>query len=372
MMVLLGTGAVAIASLDSLKGPPRLLEGGPPNPEEWTLAFEETFEADSLDPTRWEIGWGWGRETSISDARIVDENVSVSGGRLRITGSSDGSVALTGGINSKDMVTFGPGSYLEARIKFADREGFHNAFWAKPNSEAWPPEIDVVEQWHDEESREPNMTSHHHLHYSASGEVGDNSTHEDIGIAYEPGDDITTHFHVYGVEWRSDRIVHYVDRAKVKEWTNWAMLQSMKRGAPLYIMLNLHINSIGTADPSEPWTEEMVVDWVRLWQTSEEDDPHYFWVRSEDNRAAQFAFRTNQGEIHLDDDDTSVKYWVSRDRTTAGGTATRTNSLPGFWFKGDIVDFAYSGPVEVFIDNEVVDPDSLVDSSTPGPPLVSY
>jgi len=42
-------------------------------------------------------------------------------------------------------------------------------------------------------------------------------------------------------------------------------------------------------------------------------------------------------------------------------------SLPGFWYDGEITDLSYSGPLDLFIDNEAVDPDSLVDPDEPGP-----
>ncbi|MFC7095832.1 glycoside hydrolase family 16 protein [Halobaculum marinum] len=367
----LGAGAVGLLGIGRAQESERPSEGGPPDPEKWTLAFEDTFDGGTLDTDNWEIGWGWGRNTSISEARIVDENVTVRDGRLVLSGGHDGSEVSTGGVNTKNKVTFGPGSYLEAKIRFADREGFHNAFWSKPNSEAWPPEIDVVEQWHDEDSPAPTRQSHHHLHYPTSAEPGDDDTHENIGVRYEPGDDITENFHVYGAEWRSDHVTHYVDRERVRRWTDETMLESMANGAPFYMMVNLHINSIGSADMDEEWTEVMEVEWVRLWRTTlSQTDRRYFWARSSGEEPAKFAFRTDGGAIELDTEDPSVDYWVSQDGTTAGGTAPRASSLPGFWFEGEVVDFAYEGPIEVFIDNEHRDPDSLVDDTTAGPPLM--
>jgi len=358
-------------ALDGLPARQGARIGGPPNEDGWSLSFEDAFGRGSLDTETWEIGWGWGRNTSISNTQIVDTNVSVVDGALRLRGSHDGPDVESGGVNTKDTLTFGPGSYLEARIRFADREGFHNAFWSKPNTEAWPPEIDVVEQWHDDGTVEPTRHTHHHLHYSSSGEPGDDSTYEDIGVAYESSDDVTENFHVYGVEWRRDRVTHYVDREVVKTWTDPTMLRAMERGAPFYAMVNLNINSVGSADTSEEWGEEMVVDWVRLWESEQPaDDRHYLWVRSTGDRPAVFAFRVNGGNIEVDTDTPDVDYWVSEDATVAGGTAPRASSLPGFWYEGEVVDFAYRGPVDLFIDDLRQDPDTLVDESTPGPPLM--
>jgi len=252
------------AGVIGLGGCNRTVQGGGLSaPGDWLLDFRDRFGGGGLDGDNWGIGWGWGRETENSPTTIAESNVTVENGRLRLAGTNDGGTIESGAIHSKNRVTFGPGSYLEARIKFATRDGFLNAFWGKPNNEAWPPEIDVVEQWYidDDSSRH----SQHHLHYSGSTEPGDDSTHESLGTSYEPGDDLGENFHVYGLEWRTDRLVHYVDGTEVSVWDDETMVTAMERGAPFYMMFSLYINKVGTADSDEPWPERMVVDWVRLW-----------------------------------------------------------------------------------------------------------
>lgn len=242
-----------------------LTRSGSVEESQWTLAFESTFDGGTLDTDHWGVGWGWGKNTTTSVTRIVPENVIVEDGKLRLRGTHDGTDVLSGTVNTKNKVTFGPGSYVEARIRFAGRRGFLNAFWAKPNSEKWPPEIDVVELWQDGSGWDDRHLSRHHLHYSQSTIPGDNSTERDIGTSHAPGDDITKNFHVYGIEWQPNHISHYVDGTKVTKFTNETMLTAMRRGAPHYLMASLNINKIGTADMSESWDEEMVLDWVRLW-----------------------------------------------------------------------------------------------------------
>lgn len=240
-------------------------EGGPENPSDWRQVFYETFE-DGLASGRWDVGWGWGRTTTTSPTRISADDVSVEDGALRLSGSLDGGRVTAGAVNTKDRVTFGPGSYVEAEIRFASQVGFLNAFWSKPNTEAWPPELDVVELWQDGSGPDDTHASHHHLHYSHSTEPGDDSTHVNRGVTFRPGDDLTSNFHVYAAEWLPDRIVHYVDGEAVRRWTDERMLAAMRRGAPFYMMLSVNIDKIGTADRSEPWDESMDVDWVRLWE----------------------------------------------------------------------------------------------------------
>lgn len=258
-----GVGVIPLSGCNFTSDDDRI--DGPVDAEHWRLAFEDTFEGGSLDTTSWEVGWGWGRNTSTSPTRITPANVNVRDGKLRLKGTHEGEEILSGGIHSKNKVTFKPGSYLEARIKFADRTGFQNAFWTKPNSEAWPPEIDVVELWQDGSIRDATSTSQHNVHYSRSTKPGDRSTYEKVGRSHNQDVDLTDEFRVYGVRWHNDRISHFVDGQRVSEFTVGPMLETAINGVPFYMMFSLNINNIGTADRSESWGEEMVVDWVRVW-----------------------------------------------------------------------------------------------------------
>lgn len=241
-------------------------EGGPPSKSEWKLVFEETFTEAALDATSWSIGWGWGTTTSTSPTRIVPENVRVADGSLRLRGTHDDGGVQSGAVNTKNKVTFGPGSFLEAKMSFAGRTGFQNAFWSKPNTEQWPPEIDIVEIWQDDNGWDDRHISRHNVHYSKSTEVGDRPTHKNVGVSYTPGGDLTEGFHTYAIEWQEDELVHYVDGKVVRKWLDGTLLTSLSKGAPFYLMFSLNIDSIGAADRTEPWPEEMIVDWVRLWE----------------------------------------------------------------------------------------------------------
>lgn len=248
--------------------------GGPPNPDDWSLAFEDQFEGDSLDTSKFEVGWGWGTTTSTTSTEIVEENVTVQDSQLRLKGTHDGDKVLSGGVNTRNTATFGPGTFFEAKLKFAQREGFHPAFWAKPTEYSWwPPEIDVVELLQNASGRDDTHTARSFLHYTQSTKPGDDSTAQRLKHFHEPGDDLTKNFHVYGCEWQNDGITIYVDGTEVKTFTNSSMLESMRQGAPFYINLTQNINVdtglneyLGTADTSQSWGEETVADWVRVWE----------------------------------------------------------------------------------------------------------
>ncbi|WP_167599520.1 glycoside hydrolase family 16 protein [Halorussus marinus] len=265
-MKLLG-GAVAVTGLSAGRNTATAVqEGGPPNRADRVIALEDRFEDGSLDSDTWETGWGWGTRTRTSPTRMVPENVTVTDGQLRLEASHEGGKILSGSVNTKNKVTVEPGSYFEAKIKFPDRDGFLPAFWAKPNDETWPPEIDVVELFQKGGGRPDTHYSHHHLHYSTSTNPGDRSTYEGMGKSYTPGDDLTQNFHVYGVDWRRDRIVHYVDGEPAMVTTDPTVLDAMAKGAPFYLMCTLEVNKIGTAPTDEEWDEQFVVDWTRVWE----------------------------------------------------------------------------------------------------------
>jgi len=87
-----------------------------------------------------------------------------------------------------------------------------------------------------------------------------------VAKTYEPGDDLTENFHVYGVDWHTDRIVYYIDREEVMRTTNSTILSAMAKAAPFYLMCSLEINHVGRADISETWNDQFVIDWIRMWK----------------------------------------------------------------------------------------------------------
>lgn len=245
-------------------------EWGPPDRSDWELTYQDRFRDDVLDKEKWGIGWGWGRTTNSSPTRIRPANVDVRDGALSLRGTHDDSGTFSGAVNTKNIVSFGPGTYIEAQIKFARRIGFLNAFWAKPVSERWPPEIDIVELFQQGTGSEETSRAYHHIHYSRSGEPSDASTYESTEASSVPGGDLTAAYHTYGLEWREDRVVPYVDGQAVHEWTDETILRALAAGGPFYLMLSLNAGKLGTPDRSEAWGEEMLVDWVRLWERDDE------------------------------------------------------------------------------------------------------
>ena len=239
------------------------IKAGSLNPDDWRLAFEDDFDGSSLDSSQWSVGFGWGDEHGSAEELIVPENVVVENGLLRLRLSDGGNRPHAGAVNTKDKVTFGPGSYAEAVIRAPGADGTITAFWSKPNSEAWPPELDFVEIPDFDGSP---TESHHTAHWSDA--TGSTRGKDDSGRAVSPGGDLSERFHTYGCEWRENRVVWYVEGEEIGRLTDADALNALAAGAPYYMMLNPHCALAGWVDsPSmNGWPKSMDVRRVSLYE----------------------------------------------------------------------------------------------------------
>ena len=266
-----GVGAAAILGGLSLGSHPAAADtaSSPLHSRDWSLALDEQFEGTSLDENRWGVGFGWGMDAENDDATVSEDNVVVDDGALRlltIHGGGGGSDVSQGAINTKDRQTFGPGHYFEARMKLPERQGLLPAFWAKPNSEAWPPELDFMELFQDGSSTLDQ--AHYNVHYSTSNQVGDAASHSQSPITHEADGPLTDSFNVFGCAWLEDGISFYFNGEYVGTCDVADALATANAAAPFYLMFSNHVNRIGAADLSQPWEEETVVDWCRVWKDS--------------------------------------------------------------------------------------------------------
>lgn len=392
-MKALGVGAVGAGGLGLANSTTAAITGGgPPNEGDWTVVFEDDFDSGSLDTSNWSVGWGWGRETNNGPAGVRDHAIRFGNSTIifDILDDGRGSPYSVGAINTKDKVTIGPGTYVEARLRSADLPGSNSAFWSKPNSEAWPPEIDHFESLMDRHDR--RFRGSHNIHWTTDGQP--NGPHATENIKWDAGYDLSEEFTTFGSRWLEDSITIYANGQEVERVTDSDIMRSLNNGAPFYLMLNTIIAGWMDGTPSDwsPYKTNMEVDWIRVWepgsgggstttQTPEEtetpqdtetpDDTnyetHYVWIRSANGDPVEFAFRSAGGNIRLDSSGHEADFWIAEDGETAGGTTDLRIGIPGFWYDGDIVDFAYDGPIQVYVHNEAVDPDSLVDESRPGP-----
>jgi beta-glucanase (GH16 family) len=135
----------------------------------------------------------------------------------------------------------------------APGRGLHSAFWGKPASEAWPPELDVEEIGGDRPDT-VIMTNHWR----------DDSGHRQKTQRWR-GPDFSDSYHVFGAEWSPDETVWYVDGVERARTTAGAA--EMSAGGPFYVLLNLQVGLGGAAQPSAAtrFPAYQLVDYVRIW-----------------------------------------------------------------------------------------------------------
>lgn len=209
----------------------------------WTMAFNDDFNAPSLDGTKWSNCWFSSNCGTMNKVSTSPGNVAVAGGNLVLSLNSATSGALVS-TNPKGGATtgyqFGTG-YVEARIKFpGNANGLYNwpAFWT--TGQSWPStgENDIAEVL------KAKMTVNYH---STSGAQNQGTV---------PGN-WANDFHTYGLHRTATSSDVYFDGVKVKSYpTN-------DGNAPQYIVLNV---GAASTNPTYGAASQVQVDYVRAWQ----------------------------------------------------------------------------------------------------------
>lgn len=247
----------------------------PSNFSGWELVFEDNFDGNELDKTKWNPTYNWGN-THNHRAYCDPANVLVEDGKLRLKGehkkhpkapatakfnNKEIPVDYTSGaIDTKNHFEFKYG-YLEGRFKAPSQSGTWPAFWTL--QDGWPPEIDVLEI---PASRKQH---HYYLHYtdpswysshgSAWGHEASFGGHKDDNVDRSAG------FHNYAVEWDESTLSFYFDD---KKFASYNRPTEIKQLSKQYIIVNLAIG--GWAGDDININENNIAyfesDWVRVWQ----------------------------------------------------------------------------------------------------------
>ena len=257
--------------------------------EGFTLVWNDEFDGDALDLTKWDYQYGNGGEYGNSGwgnnewqfYMGREENVRVEDGRLIITAMKEGNVYTSGRIRTitNDGYVLFSTTYgrIEARIKCPIGDGIWPAFWMLPVDDSiygtWAAsgEIDIMEA----KGRLPQQFGGA-AHY---GQSWPNNTYSNQEYVFEEGTDITD-YHLYSIEWEPDEIRWYVDGECYFTMTDWyaknAKGEEYGGGAPFdvpfYILLNMAIG--GNFDPeadtkSTEFPVQMEVDFVRVYHKTD-------------------------------------------------------------------------------------------------------
>jgi beta-glucanase (GH16 family) len=238
--------------------------------EGWTLIWQDEFDGEELDPSRWEMeigGHGWGNnEWQFYTDR--PENVRLEDGFLVIEARDEFFVRrnyTSGRIKTQNLFSFTYGR-VEARMKLPYGQGIWPAFWMLGEditTVPWPAsgEIDIMEHI----GRQPR-----HIHgtvhgpgYSGSGGIGHYKVFPEATLSEE--------FHTYAIEWEPGEIRWYVDDEQFFRLTPEQVRGEWVFDKPYFLLINLAVggNWPGYPDDTTTFPQFLTVEYVRVYQRPE-------------------------------------------------------------------------------------------------------
>ncbi|MEW6756549.1 MAG: glycoside hydrolase family 16 protein [Candidatus Latescibacterota bacterium] len=252
--------------------------GTGPDERGWDLVFADEFDGVGIDSSRWtwEVSALGGGNNELQYYTARDTNALVAGGYLVIRALKEGytdagetreytSARITSA--AKADWTYGR---FEVRAKMPRGQGLWPAIWMLPavatyGGWAASGEIDIVEMLGDDTS-----TVYGTLHYGGEWPRNENS-----GQRYTIGEgDFASEFHVFRLDWAPDRFTWYVDGNAYQSQTTWHT-SGGSFPAPFdhsfHLVMNVAVGGNWPGDPDETTTfpQEMVVDYVRVYQRAE-------------------------------------------------------------------------------------------------------
>jgi len=254
------------------------------NAQNWTVIWEDNFDGDHLDTSKWahdygtgsQYGmWGWGNGEL---QYYQSQNTIVSNGTAKIevkeepNGLIDSwnntSYYSSSKITTKGIFDFKYGK-VEARIKSIDGQGFWPAFWMLPSNGNWPcdGEIDIMEQWGNNYLTNGTTGAAHigSCPFSQSSHFYQNFT------TYISSGSYANEFHNYSIIWKEDTIKWYVDDVNIftinpssyfsiPSQHNWPFNSN-----EWYLMINLAVTSSGP-NSNTVFPNQIEIDYVRVYQ----------------------------------------------------------------------------------------------------------
>ncbi len=248
-----------------------------------TLIWSDEFNNSTLDTSNWnyETGYGldnsgWGNNerqnyTDSPDNLSIENDPNDPNNKfLKITARcSDGNCAgRDGSVTSARINTKGNFSvqygWIEARIKVPNGDSTWPAFWMLGNTfnpttyQGWPEsgEIDIME-----------VSGKDSINKSIFAMHWEDNVRKSVEQRRDNGSPLSDDFHVYAMEWDSTKITGYIDGIQYFEQdiTSDAMSEFHQE---FFLILNIAIGGRlgGTPNQIKTTPQEMLVDWVRVYQ----------------------------------------------------------------------------------------------------------
>jgi beta-glucanase (GH16 family) len=253
-------------------------------PAGYALAFNDEFEGNRLDSSKWYTRYIYGSETldrlNDENQRYTDDDTHrIAGGVLYLVAKRSklskpsGVNYESGMIRSDFTLRYG---FLEARVKMPGGLGVWPAFWinsdvSETGKLSHPPEADFFEfvnngkddkrnEIHSAATKDPSAAtrfSYEHPSFWRSVQK------------YRAPFDFSQGFHTIGAEWTKDDLTVYVDGLKIYARNFRWVYNDGSLAGPAHVLLNLAIGGqwagrYGIDDSAFP--QALAIDWVRVYQ----------------------------------------------------------------------------------------------------------
>ncbi len=223
----------------------------------WKLAWSDEFDGTSIDTSKWEIIG----DSKRRDGYWVKEDSYLDGkGNLLIRTKKDGQRYTSGAMRTRNKFEHKFG-YWVCRCKFPEQVGHWPAFWLHigsvgniGNEGRDGTEIDIMEKpW-----LQDKITQN--LHWDGYG-----AAHKNAGgkLSMIPG--ISKGFHTFGLHWKADEYVFYVDGKET-----WRTRAGGVSQVPEYMKLTEEIGDWGGDIKKAKLPDYFVVDYVRVYDEVEQ------------------------------------------------------------------------------------------------------
>lgn len=235
-----------------------------------TLLWSDEFDQNGLpDPEKWgynvgDHGWGNNELQFYTEGNL--DNARVENGLLIIEAKKDADYPK--GYTSARLVTKGKAAwqfgYIEVRAKLPEGVGTWPAIWmlAEENRHGgWPNngEIDIMEHV----GYDPG-TVHGTVHTAAFNHT--KNTHKGAQVNVP---DFNSEFHLYAIDWTSEKIDFYMDGERYFTFENTGgIYQEWPFDQPFYLILNIAVGgNWGGQKGIDPdiWPQRMEIDYVRVY-----------------------------------------------------------------------------------------------------------
>ncbi len=273
--------------------------------EDWTLVWSDEFDSETINTDNWshEVNCAGGGNNELQCYTAREENSYVEDGHLHIVARQENfsgpgifdddpaynpdDTSVTRDYTSARLRTKNKADWQYGRIEISAKtpqgQGLWPAIWMIPTENVyggWPlsGEIDIFEAVNINASGENEI--HGTLHY---GRPWPNNFYS--GASFTPADPIWDNFHTYAIEWEEGEIRWYVDDVHFATQTSddWFTLawqgqdegfQTGDAASPFDEMFHLIMNVAvggnwpGAPDGATAFPQEMVVDYVRVYECS--------------------------------------------------------------------------------------------------------